>query len=257
MANRLWHFHFGTGLCRTISDFGLIGDHPTRPELLDWLARELIHSDWSLKHVHHFIVTSATYRQVGRPGDVAEPDQRDANFESLADSMEQDANKYWLSRILHRWLEGELIRDAMLTTAGTLNRDMYSEGVRPLLPEGLTSTFLLKGQWKVSPNVADHHRRSVYVLARRNLRYPIFEACDCPDANASCSSRNRSTTSPRSLMLLNSRFSLQMARRTAGRLLVTEEAPEDLIRRAFVLMLGRPPAAVARLPGKSTTPGQR
>ena len=242
MVNRLWHFHFGAGLCRTTSDFGVVGDNPTHPQLLDWLARELIHSGWSLKHVHRLIVTSATYRQAGRADDVADPDQRNTGLESLEASIQQDADNDWLSRFPRRRLEGELIRDAMLTVAGTLNRSMYGEGVRPPLPEELTT--LLKRQWEVNPNVADHHRRSVYVFARRNLRYPIFDVFDRPDANASCPSRNRSTTAPQSLVLLNSRFSLKMARRTAGRLLAAEEAPEHLIRRAFVWMLGRPPEAV-------------
>ncbi len=243
IVNRMWHFHFGHGLCRTTSDFGIIGDNPTHPELLDWLAKELMQSGWSLKHLHRLIVTSATYRQAGRPGDVADADQRAASRDRLATAMKQDDDNYWMSRFPRRCLEGELIRDAMLASAGILNRDMYGEGVRPPLPPELTST-LLKGQWKVSPQVADHYRRSVYVFARRNLRYPIFDAFDRPDANASCPNRNRSTTAPQSLVLLNSRFSLQMARATAGRLLDEATEPEELVRRAFIVMLGRPPEAI-------------
>ena len=243
MVNRLWYFHFGNGLCRTPSDFGVVSDHPTHPELLDWLAKELMDSGWSLKHVHRLIVTSATYRQAGRTGDVSNPGQRDAAWNGLLVSRYQQIDNAWLSRFPRRRLEGELIRDAMLAAAGIMNRSMYGMSVRPPLSDELTST-LLEGHWEVSSNVADHQRRSVYVLARRNLRYPIFDAFDRPDANSSCPRRSRTTTAPQSLMLLNSQFSLQMARRTAGRLLMTAVLPEDLVRRAFVVMLGRIPEAV-------------
>ena len=154
-----------------------------------------------------------------------------------------------------RRLDGEAIRDAMLAAAGLLTSERGGPGVMPPLPPELVGT-LLKDQWKASPREADHYRRSIYVFARRNLRYPIFEAFDRPDANASCPVRNRSTTAPQSLVLLNSEFSLLAARHLAGRIIEGQESknqdsknpepkdqqPIEQIVRLYLLALSRRPA---------------
>jgi hypothetical protein len=204
MANRLWQQHFGRGIFDTPSDVGLINAGPTHPELLDWLATRLREGGWSIKDLKREIVSSATYRQASM-SDLA-----------TAKSLDPDNHQYW--RYPRRRLEGEVLRDAMLSSAGLLNFHRGGPGVMPPLPPELVGT-LLKGQWTESPDEADHYRRSIYVFARRNLRYPIFEAFDRPDANASCAVRNRSTTAPQSLVLLNSEFSLLAARHVAGRVL--------------------------------------
>jgi hypothetical protein len=228
IVNRLWQHHFGHGIFDTPSDVGLINAGPTHPELLDWLAVELRTGGWNLKRMHRLLLTSASYRQV------AELENPQSEIRNLQFSR--------------RRLDGEAIRDAMLSAAGLLASDRGGPGVMPPLPPELVGT-LLKGQWQESPDEADHYRRSIYVFARRNLRYPIFEAFDRPDGNASCPVRSRSTTAPQSLVLLNSEFSLLAARHLAGR--VRGEKTEDRsqrtvvggqIERLYLLTLSRRPS---------------
>ena len=127
----------------------------------------------------------------------------------------------------------------MIAVSGRLNTQQYGRGVLPPLPAELTKT-LLRNQWKVTPDKAQHVRRSIYVFARRNLRYPIFDVFDRPDANASCAARSKSTTAPQSLLLFNSEFSLETARHLAGRLMV--EKGEKRIETAVALAWGRKPS---------------
>jgi len=219
IVNRVWQQHFGRGLSDMPSDFGLIGNEPTHIDLLDWLAAELIRGNWSIKSLRRLIVTSTTYRQ-----------------NSVA-SNEGDKSNRWYTRYPRRRLTGEQIRDAMLTISGQLNSKKFGPGVRPPLPPELTKT-LLNNQWKVTADKSEHVRRSVYIFARRNLRYPIFDAFDRPDANSSCSARSKSTTAPQSLLLFNSTFSLSTARRFAGRL--NDSPRADRVAKAVELAWGRP-----------------
>jgi hypothetical protein len=227
MVNRVWQQHFGRGLSETPSDFGLMGDAPSHPLLLDWLATELVRRQFSLKALHRLIVTSGTYCQasqpegaaageapqsMGRPGEL--PMQEQARADWLRGRVHDPTNR-WLSRFPRQRLSGEMLRDALFAVSGSLNREAGGPGVRPPLPPELVAT-LLRDQWTVSPKPSDHYRRSVYVFARRNLRYPIFDAFDRPDANASCPLRSRSTTAPQALLLLNAPQSLDAARRLAG-----------------------------------------
>lgn len=204
MVNRVWQHHFGKPIVGTPNDFGLQGDRPTHPQLLDWLANEMIRRDWSLKAMHRLILLSATYQQVSRPVD-----------ESWERAVDADPDNQLLSRMNRKRLEGEAIRDAMLAVSNKLNRKQWGPGVHPPLPYEVANT-LLKKQWEVSENEEDHYRRSIYLFVRRNLRFPMFDVFDRPDANASCGRRNTSTTAPQSLTLLNSEFSIQSARRLAG-----------------------------------------
>ncbi len=229
IANRVWQYQFGAGLSRTPSDFGIVGDEPTHPELLDWLATELIEQNWSIKHLHRVILMSATYRQSSsaRPSALHSPRSADL----------------WLSRFPRRRLSGESIRDAMLAASDSLDTRSRGPGVMPPLPDELVKT-LLKNQWETSEREADHYRRSIYLFARRNLRYPIFEAFDRPDGNASCAQRGRSTTAPQSLLLLNSAFSLDAAQRLAGCVLVARpEVDTQAVKDAFRRVLNRLPTA--------------
>jgi hypothetical protein len=229
LANRVWQFHFGRGINNTPSDFGIAGELPTHPELLDWLATELVRGRWSVKHLHRVIVMSATYRQASER-DVSSP------AEAWNKLLQSDPPNELLGRFPRRRLDGEAIRDAMLVVAGQLNEERSGPGVCPPLAEELRAT-LLNGQWEVSAREADHYRRSIYVFARRNLRYPIFELFDRPDANASCARRNKSTTAPQALLLFNSTFSLEIAQHLAARSLAEggtlEEAAARAARRAW------------------------
>jgi hypothetical protein len=198
MSNRLWQHHFGRGIVDSPSDFGVLGSSPSHPELLDWLATELVRCGWSMKTMHRRIVTSAVYRQAAAIG---------------GESVSVDSSL--LAQFPRRRLDGEAIRDAMLAAAGLLDRQAGGPGVMPPLPTELTGT-LLGGQWKNDPSEASHYRRSIYLFTRRNLRYPIFDTFDRPDANASCPARSVSTTALQSLQMVNSEFALLCARHLAG-----------------------------------------
>jgi hypothetical protein len=220
MANRIWQHHFGRGLCQTPSDFGVMGGSVSHPELLDWLAVEFRESGWAMKRLHRLIVSSATYR--------------------LGSSPAAAADLY--ASFPRRRLEGEAIRDALLASAGLLTSERGGPGVTPPLPTELVRT-LLKGQWTTSKREADHYKRSIYVFARRNLRYPLFEAFDRPDGNATCPVRGRSTTAPQSLLLFNSELSLLAAQHLAGRILAKASEPAGQVEQLYWIALSRRPTS--------------
>ena len=236
IVNRVWQHHFGTGIVDTPSEFGIMGSEPSHDHLLDWLSNWFVDSGWSLKQLHRLIVTSATYRQRSfLSGDAADIDKATWNASLAADKDARLLSRY------PRWrLEGEAVRDAMLFAAGALNRKSGGPGVRPPLPKELLAT-LLKNQWKVTEDEREHDRRSVYVFARRNLRYPIFEVFDRPSANASCPDRGVSTTAPQSLHLLNSEFSAATAKRLAES--VAASPTDQQVQQVFRRVLGRQPSA--------------
>lgn len=236
MANRIWQFHFGEGLCRSSSDFGYGGAEPTHPELLDWLARELVRDGGSLKRMHRLLVTSRAYQRTARPENGIAARER---WNALLSADPE--NRLW-GRMTPRRLEGEAIRDAMLFAAGVLSERRGGPGTRPPLPKELVAT-LLKNQWAVSPEEEDHRRRSIYLMVRRNLRYPLFEVFDRPDTNATCPRRSRSTVAPQALALLNSDLSLTLAESLANRLGKEATSTDQQIERAFQLTLGRLPTA--------------
>lgn len=215
IVNRIWQQHFGRGLTSSSSDFGVMGTEPTHPKLLDFLASELPRHGWSLKWLHRQIVTSATYRRASR---ASEPhwdvDTRRLAAQSLQRTNSEDPTNELLGRFPRRRLEGEVVRDAMLCLSDRLNEHTSGPGVRPPLPPELLKT-LLKNQWKATPDASQHDRRSIYVFARRNLRYPIFDVFDRPDGNTSCACRDDSTTATQSLLMLNSESSLATARKLA------------------------------------------
>jgi hypothetical protein len=185
---------------------------------------------------------SATYMQASHPTDSEwTPADQVSAVESWAGSRAIDLENRLLARMNHIRLDGESIRDAMLAASDRLSPRRGGPGVRPPLPEELTST-LLKGQWVVTPDEEDHRRRSIYVFVRRNLRYPLFDVFDRPDTNASCPERPRSTTAPQSLTLLNSDFTLTAARDLAGYLLDRAGTDaKDQIKLCYLRTLGRDP----------------
>ncbi|HUG19596.1 MAG TPA: DUF1549 and DUF1553 domain-containing protein [Planctomycetaceae bacterium] len=206
IVNRLWQQHFQRGISRSPNDFGVMGDWPTHPELLDFLARKFLVMNGSFKQFHRPIVTSSAYRTAGRPT----PDTRETWNQLVA----ADRDNELLARFPRRRLSAEEIRDAMLFASGQLNRKAGGEGFRPPLPREVLET-LLKNQWPVTEDVSEHTRRSIYLFVRRNLRFPLFDVFDQPDTNQSCARRNESTIAPQALTLLNSELSLDCARTIA------------------------------------------
>jgi hypothetical protein len=211
------------------------------------MATELPRRNWSLKAMHRLMVTSATYRQASRLDATRHPVFPKTPGVSRAvrawhAALKQDPQNQLWTRMPRRRLTGEEIRDAMLAVSNNLSQRHGGPGVRPPLPKEMLAT-LLKKQWPVSEDERDHRRRSVYLFVRRNLRYPIFRAFDKPDPNASCPRRDRSTTAPQSLLLLNSRFSLEAAERLSRSVRERFSNPTQQIETACRLTLGRRPTA--------------
>lgn len=244
IVNRIWQHHFGRGLVETPSDFGKMGAEPTHRELLDWLATEFARQGWSLKKLHKLLVTSATYRQASQPVSAHSVNPQDDPATTIwKRARKLDPENRLLARMNRQRLDGEAIRDAMLAAGEQISSHRGGPGVRPPLPAEVATTLLNKGQWVVSPDEADHRRRSIYLFVRRNLRYPLFEAFDRPDTNASCPRRNRSTIAPQALILLNSEFSLAAARTFAGHVLAhSAKTPEQQVQFAYSRALGRLPS---------------
>ena len=198
----------GRGLSATSGDFGLAGFEPTHPELLNWLAVELREHGWSVQRMRREILLSATYRSRSFVSDLGRDVTETTDH---ARRLRVDPENQAYSRYPRRRLTGEMLRDAMLQVAGLIDRQVGGESVMPPLPPELVQT-LLPNQWKVSTRPEDHARRSVYVFARRNLRYPIFESFDRPDAGASCPVRGQSVTATQSLLMFNSEFIQRLSR---------------------------------------------
>jgi hypothetical protein len=236
MVNRIWQHHFGRGLVPTPSDFGTHGQMPTHPELLEWLASEFCNRCLSIKHMHRLMLTSSTYRQVSVLD--AGPMQLIADRErwTLGPKIDSENQFYWRMNRLR--LEGEVIRDSLLAISGDLNSAMGGQGVFPPIPKEL---FAGSTGWSISPLAADHRRRSVYIFARRNLRFPFLEVFDAPDNNLSCPVREGSTTAPQSLTLLNADEVATAAKRLAIRIGTQTDSTENQLDLAFRLTIGRGP----------------
>jgi hypothetical protein len=227
LVNRVWGWHFGQALVRTPNDFGTQGEPPTHPELLDWLARDLVDHGWGLKRLHRLILLSNTYqmRSVGEGRGLAvDPEDR------------------LLWHFPRHRLEGEAIRDSMLACAGSLNlKPGGPPVVPPLSSQELTGLFDAKGKWPVTPDAPEHTRRSVYLVQRRTFTYPLFAAFDAPEAMTSCPQRARTVVPAQALTLLNSPLAREQSAVFARRLLKEcGERPEDAVSRAWQLAFGRP-----------------
>ncbi len=222
IVNRLWQHHFGTGLVDTPSDFGANGTRPTHPELLDWLAEELMANGWSLKHIHRRILTSNTWQQDSRARPAA---------------VAVDASSRLLWRFPPRRLEAEAIRDNILSVSGVLDLRMGGPGFSgfKVQPENVRHYFPKK---TYGPQ---DWRRMVYMTKVRQEQESVFGAFDCPDASQVAPKRNRSTTPLQAFNLLNSTFVVQQSELFAKRL--QTELPTANSRRAalaFELAFGRP-----------------
>jgi hypothetical protein len=231
IVNRLWHYHFGRGLVATPNDFGVNGSSPSHPELLDYLANELILGDWQLKRLQRLILTSAAYRQASY-----------SDGESTAHRSDPDNRLLW--RFNRRRMSAEQLRDSMLFVSGRLNERFGGASVMPPVSQDLVELLYAPDQWSVTEDPREHDRRSIYLVAKRNLRLPYMEVFDQPDLQISCSRRESSTHAPQALELLNGTLANELASAFAERL--REEARDDVQRQvelAFQLALGRRPVA--------------
>lgn len=242
IVNRLWQGHFGRGLVDTPSDFGLNGARPTHPELLDWLAVELMDHDWSLKHIHRLIVTSATYRQDSR-FEIQDRSRHHgggassaALVSSLPSPISLDADNLYLWRFAPRRLEAEPLRDAILAVAGNLNAKRGGPGFDLFEPND-NYVKVYEPRHAFGP---DELRRMIYQAKPRMQLDDVFGAFDCPDAGQTAPKRTRSTTPLQALNLLNSPFLLAEAEVFAARVIKeTGSDAEPQVRQAFRLALGR------------------
>ncbi len=208
IVNRLWQHHFGRGIVSTPSDFGTQGDKPTHPELLDWLASELIRNNWQLKPLHKLMLCSAAYRQSSLP----DPKKL---------KLDPDNKLVW--RHPRQRMEAEIVRDNMLSVAGLLDASLFGPGT---LDEGMT-------------------RRSIYFTIKRSRLIPTLRLFDGPDSLQSIGARQVTTVAPQALMLMNSpnvrRYAMQFANRAAP----TEQTPPaEAVRAAYLLALSRAPSNV-------------
>ena len=229
MVNRIWNNHFGQGIVGSPSDFGVMGERPSHPQLLDYLAATFVENGWSIKKLHRMILLSSTFQQSS------------ANQPQAA---EVDPSDKLLWRFERRRLEGEVIRDSMLFVGGELNLKASGPGVFPPLPAGVSmprSTYL---NWKPEKDPAEANRRSVYVFVKRNLRYPMFEAFDFPDTHEPCPRRNATVTPTQPLALMNDELVMEWSRDLATKVLNDSGlTDQQRIERLYRIALSRPPKA--------------
>lgn len=224
MVNRIWYHHFGTGLVKSLENFGVKGDRPSHPELLDWLARRFIERGWSIKDMHRTIMSSRTYRQSSR---VSEQQQA------------VDPQNRLLSRMPLRRLDAEALRDSLLAVSGRLDRT----------PGGPPDTISVdrEGEVSVNPSTEDGRwRRSVYLQYRRTEIPTLMATFDYPEMGPNCVSRSSSTVSPQSLMLLNNKriheLAVALADRVQRELLESGTVNETAtVRMVYAITLNREP----------------
>ncbi|MEW5980313.1 MAG: PSD1 and planctomycete cytochrome C domain-containing protein [Acidobacteriota bacterium] len=195
VVNRIWQKYFGRGIVETENDLGTQGSRPTHPELLDWLATELVRNRWSQKAIHRLIVTSSTYRQSSQ--------QRD-------ELQKIDPLNKLLARQVRLRLEAEIVRDQALVASGLLNTKVGGPSVFPPQPEGAMSGTMLIRDWDTSRG-ADRFRRGLYTYFWRNTPHPALSVFDAPDANTTCTRRIRSNVPLQALTLLNDQAFLEQA----------------------------------------------
>jgi hypothetical protein len=235
IANRIWQFRMGTGIVKTPNDFGVMGDRPSNKPLLDWLASEFVAKGWSIKALDRMIVLSTVYQQSTAP-------------DKDRETVDPDDRLYW--RMNRKRMEGETLRDVILSVTGSLNPKLGGRPVRvPIEPEVYNLIFTeheRDGLWPVDPDKSVQNRRSIYLYNKRSVRLPLLTAYDQPDDITSCPVRPVSTHPLQALSLLNSDFMQEQSQAFADRLL--KECKKDNhaceVNAAWRLALGRQPSKV-------------
>ncbi len=229
MMNRMWQHHFGRGIVASTNDFGKLGETPTHPELLTFLAAEFINRGWSMKEMHRFIMNSRTYRMSSAP-----------NETNLA--KDPSNNLFW--RFNMRRLTAEEMRDSMLALSGKLNTDdRGGKWVYPPLPKEVLATASRPGAgWPISTKESDHYRRSIYIHVKRSLRHQMLADFDQADTDGPCAVRFSTTVPTQALTMLNSRFVNDQAALFADRL-KSETTLQAKVKKGLELAFQREPQA--------------
>jgi len=231
MVNRIWHHHFGRGIVSSIDNFGKMGESPTHPELLDWLALEFVNRGWSIKQMHRLLMTSEAYKMTSQSSD--------------ASNMQRDPDNKYLWKFRMRRLEAETIRDSILAVSGGLNREIGGPPVFPYLQAEVLDQ-MTHGIWRKEEDGPKVWRRSVYIYRKRGLPFPMLESFDLPDQNISCGARVVSTVPTQALMLMNDEFVVKQSELLAGRVREAEADPAKQVDLTYKLALGRLPASQER-----------
>ena len=229
-VNRVWHHHFGRGIVASLDNFGVVGDRPTHPKLLDWLALEFMDKDWSTKELHRLIMTSQAYQMASA-------------FDNAANNL-ADLENHLMWRYRPQRLEAEAVRDVIMASSGGIDLTVGGEPIFPYIPQDILDTAALFGRWDNQADGPDVWRRSLYVYRRRTLSYPFFDTFDLPDQNITAAYRNTSTVAPQALTLLNNPFIVGQAQLFARQ--VEEVVPYDVDRQvalAYQTALTRLPTA--------------
>jgi hypothetical protein len=224
-VNRIWKYHFGEGLVRTPDDFGNMGQPPTHPELLDWLAAEFVNRGWSIKHLHRLILSSSTYQMSSRAAD------------SKAEEVDPQ-NRLWHRMALRR-LEAETIRDCVQAVSGRLSPEMFGPGVMP----HLTPFLVGRGRPAASGPLDGGGRRSVYLAVRRNFLNPMLLAFDFPIPSTTIGRRSVSNVPAQALALMNNPFVVEQAEFWARQALAGHSDANTRVQSMYVSAFGRPATA--------------
>ena len=228
IANRLWQFHFGRGIVRTPNDFGRLGELPTHPKLLDWLAVEIRERKWSLKAMHKLMMTSSAYRM---------------SSADVAAGLEKDPANHLFWRFDLRLLTAEEIRDSILEVCGTLNLKQGGPSFYPEVPRDVLQTASRPGAAYRKSSLEERNRRAVYIFIKRSLIPPMLSTHDLADTDSSCAVRFTTTVPTQALTMLNSKFLNEQAGVFAARL--KNEGGSDIakrIRMGLELVCGRTPS---------------
>jgi Protein of unknown function (DUF1553)/Protein of unknown function (DUF1549) len=230
LVNRVWSWHFATGIVPTVSDFGRAGQRPTNPELLDYLAANFVKNGWSIKKLEREILLSSVYRQSSAARD---------------DAFKADPDNKLLAVYPRRRMDAEEIRDSLLVAAGTLNDQLGGLSVFPPLPKGMgkgENGFTGLPLWTVSKDPNDWNRRSLYVFTRRSIAYPMLANFDMASSQQVHSKRDVTTTALQALTLYNDEQIFKWSQDLAGRVIrEAGDKPDKQIARLYQILFARTP----------------
>ena len=227
IVNRIWEHHFGKGIVPTLDNFGKMGEQPTNQALLDWLAVEFMNKGWSIKQMQRLIMTSEAYQMASEYDDAA--------------SAKNDPEDTYLWRYRIQRLEGEIIRDNIMSAAGSIDLTMGGPAIFPHVDDSFIKT-LFRGIYRNQEDGPDVWRRSIYIYQKRTLPSPMLQVFDLPDMSQSVGARYVSTMPTQALQLMNDDFVLRQAQLFADR--VKKEAGDDVAKQvelAYRIALTRPP----------------